>query len=239
MKRIYSFEGNIGSGKSTLITLLEKERKLCSYFLNNIVYLHEPVDVWSTIKGVDGTTILEKFYHDQEKYAFSFQMMAYVSRIAQLRNAVKKNPYAIFITERSVYTDKNVFAKMLYDNDKIEKVDYEIYLKWFEEFTQDLPLDGIIYIRTDPDVCNERIKVRNRPGETIPLEYSVRCHNYHEDWIHNTKCPVLTLNGNESNVHSVKEGWSNQIREFIHPNRYEKVPKMNTKLNELHSKAFC
>ena len=130
MKRIYSFEGNIGSGKSTLITLLEKERKLCSYFLNNIVYLHEPVDVWSTIKGVDGTTILEKFYHDQEKYAFSFQMMAYVSRIAQLRNAVKKNPYAIFITERSVYTDKNVFAKMLYDNDKIEKVDYEIYLKW-------------------------------------------------------------------------------------------------------------
>ena len=92
MKRIYSFEGNIGSGKSTLITLLEKEKKLCDYFLNNIVYLHEPVDVWATIKDHNDVTILEKFYEDQEKYAFSFQMMAYISRIAQLRNAVKEKP---------------------------------------------------------------------------------------------------------------------------------------------------
>ena len=76
-----------------------------------------------------------------------FKMMAYISRIAQLRNAIVRNPYGIFITERSVYTDKNVFAKMLYNDDKIEKVNYDIYLRWFDEFTQDLPLNGIIYIK--------------------------------------------------------------------------------------------
>ena len=121
MTRIYSLEGNIGSGKSTLIDLLQNSKALNSKFLNNIVYLPEPVDIWSTIKDDAGITILEKFYKDQNKYAFSFQMMAYISRISQLRQAIRNNPYAILITERSVYTDKNVFAQMLYDNNKIEE----------------------------------------------------------------------------------------------------------------------
>ena len=58
-----------------------------------------------------GETILAKFYKDQDKYSFSFQMMAYISRISLLRKIIKKNPTAIIITERSVLTDKNVFAK--------------------------------------------------------------------------------------------------------------------------------
>ena len=62
MTRIYSLEGNIGSGKSTLIALLEKKNIFNETFLNNIIYLPEPVDIWSTIKDETGTTILEKFY---------------------------------------------------------------------------------------------------------------------------------------------------------------------------------
>ena len=46
MTRIYSLEGNIGSGKSTLIDLLQNSKALNSKFLNNIVYLPEPVDIW-------------------------------------------------------------------------------------------------------------------------------------------------------------------------------------------------
>ena len=34
----------------------------------------------------------------------------------------------IIITERSLYTDKHVFAKMLHDQGKIEDVCYQIYL---------------------------------------------------------------------------------------------------------------
>ena len=64
---------------------------------------------------------IEKFYKDQQKYAFSFQMMAYISRLALLRRVIRENPNAIIITERSVFTDKEVFAKMLYDEGKIEE----------------------------------------------------------------------------------------------------------------------
>ena len=71
---IISIEGNIGSGKSTLLEQLRTKYK------NNkqIVFINEPVDEWDTIKDEDGQTILSKFYKNQSKYAFSFQMMAYI-----------------------------------------------------------------------------------------------------------------------------------------------------------------
>ena len=68
----------------------------------------------------------------------------------------------IIVTERSVYTDKEVFAKMLYDNNKIEEVNYQIYLQWFNEFIKDIPLNGIIYLKTKPEKSLERIIKRGR-----------------------------------------------------------------------------
>ena len=35
---------------------------------------------------------------------------------------------------------KNVFAKMLYDDKKIEMVNYDIYNRWFDEFVKKYPL---------------------------------------------------------------------------------------------------
>ena len=32
----------------------------------------------------------------------------------------------------SLFTDKYVFAQMLYDSKKMEKIEYEIYNKWFK-----------------------------------------------------------------------------------------------------------
>jgi len=82
---IVSIEGNIGSGKSTLLANLR------TYYENNsdVIFLKEPVDEWEKIKDENGTTILEKFYGDQNKYSFPFQMMAYVSRLKVLRDALK------------------------------------------------------------------------------------------------------------------------------------------------------
>ena len=81
---------------------------------------------------------LEKFYADQNMYSFSFQMMAYVSRLKVLRDVLKANQKTdkktIIITERSLYTDKLVFAKMLYDSGKIEDVNYQIYLNKLYNF---------------------------------------------------------------------------------------------------------
>ena len=194
MTYIFSIEGNIGSGKSTLVKELKKS--VPNILDKKVVYVQEPVNEWSKIKDKKGETILEKFYANQHKYAFSFQMMAYISRLALLRNIVRENPDAIIITERSVFTDREVFAKMLYDEGKIEEVDYQIYLKWFDEFIEEIPVTGLIYVTTTPEKSKERVDLRARAGESIPLSYLQRCHNYHETWIKNINKQVCLFNGN-------------------------------------------
>jgi len=182
MVLIFSVEGNIGSGKSTLVKLLKNS--LSSIIKDKqFVFLQEPVDEWKNIKDNLGENIIEKFYKNQSKYSFSFQMMAYISRLTQLRKAIKDNPYAIIITERCLYTDRNVFAKMLFDDNKMEEVNYIIYNKWFHEFIKEIPLTGIIYLDTTPEKCSQRIKQRSRNGETIPLPYLTNCKKYHDNWI--------------------------------------------------------
>jgi len=178
MTLLLSIEGNIGSGKSTLV------HKLREKYANNkdICFLDEPVSEWEKIQDSQGKSMLEKYYGNQEKYAFAFQMMAYISRLAPLRKALKQN-YKVIITERSVYTDKMVFAKMLYDDKKIEDVEYQIYVKWFSEFLDDIPTPHIVYVQTNPEIAKTRVDKRARKGETIPLEYLKNCHKYHENWL--------------------------------------------------------
>lgn len=213
MTVIISVQGNIGSGKSTLVSnlkeLLGGNQRIC--------YLQEPVDEWKDIRNAEGKSILELFYNNQEGYAFQFQMMAYISRLAILKRALESN-YDVIVTERSLATDKNVFCQMLHDSKKIKDVEFQIYNKWFDEFQRDFPDENIVYIQTDPDVAYERVGLRNREGETIPLEYLAECHDYHEKWIRSfPKTNVLTLNGNQdiNKDPEVMTSWNIQIKQFI------------------------
>ena len=221
---IWSVEGNIGSGKSTLIKMLKEINNN-----KNIIFIPEPVDEWSKIKDKNGKTILERFYENQDKWSFSFQMMAYISRLSLLKKALKKN-YDIIITERSVYTDKEVFAKMLYDDKKIEDVEYSIYLKWFHEFLEELPPISLIYVKTDPQVAFDRVKIRSRKGEHIPLEYLENCHNYHENWLKGipSSQKMLVLDANydiKTNPHILSE-WVEKIECFINCDKITRECKL-------------
>jgi deoxyadenosine/deoxycytidine kinase len=221
---IISIEGNIGSGKSTLLANLREHFKDNV----NIVFLKEPVDEWAKIKDKNGITILEKFYADQEKYSFPFQMMAYVSRIKELRNTVKEqkknssNPFVI-ITERSLYTDKMVFAKMLFDTGKIEDVNYQIYLNWFDTFSDEFPVHKVVYVKTAPEKCHKRIVKRSREGEdNIPLSYLKSCSFYHDNMLDKNLstcvCETqLVLNGNVNIYENTKQldMWIEEITQFI------------------------
>ena len=226
--QIVSIEGNIGSGKSTLLANMKRQ------FINNIdtnvhfLFLKEPVDEWSNIKDEHGVTIIEKFYADQEKYSFSFQMMAYISRLKLLKETIDEiqkrvhvmSQKYVIITERSLYTDKMVFAKMLYDTGKIESVNYQIYLNWFNTFAHDFKVNKIIYVNASPETCYERVGKRHRDGEDkIPLDYLQNCHEYHNNMILQERvcdCQFM-LDGNVDiyeNNHILKE-WLSSIEQFI------------------------
>ena len=214
--KVISIEGNIGSGKSTLLSHLKQS--LSAENVPQIIFLQEPVDEWENIKDEEGNTMIQKFYGDQTKYSFSFQMMAYISRLALLKKSIEENPNAIVITERSLFTDKFVFAKMLYDSKKMESVEYQIYLRWFDNFVNDFPINCTIYVKTDPKVCHSRIAKRSRNGEsTISLDYLNDCHKYHESMmqVHASKDHnILELNGNLE-ISDMKDTWVKTITEFI------------------------
>ena len=79
-KIIISIEGNIGSGKSTLINLLKEK-------LNTVVYfVDEPVDEWNRIK-MNNKNLIEHFYKDNEKYGYLFQNFAYITKLKNIYEA--------------------------------------------------------------------------------------------------------------------------------------------------------
>ena len=218
MSTIISIDGNIGSGKSTILTCLK------SFFNNkkDIIFLDEPVSEWEKIKDKDNITILEKFYNNQSKYSFAFQMMAYISRLSLLKDAIEKNPNAIIITERCLNTDRYVFSKMLYDNGKLEDIEYQIYLNWFDNFNYLQNIHKTIYLKTDPDICHERINKRSREGESnISLEYLENCDKYHEDMINNIikeNCLIIDSNIDIFENKEINNFWLKSIEKFIYKN---------------------
>lgn len=219
---ILSIDGNIGSGKSTLY------KDLQSHYENNadICFVPEPVDDWTHIVDGDNVPILTNLYKNTKKYAFRFQMMAYISRLHLLRQKVKENKYRIIISERSVQTDRNVFAKMLFDDGMIEHDEYQIYNKWFDEFLDDMYLGGIIYVKADPEICSDRVKIRAREGETIPLEYLQKCHKYHEEWLE-TSTDKLVIEANvDTSIKEnacIREQWIQSVDNWIN----HKFPYVN------------
>ena len=193
-------EGNIGSGKSTFIKFLNNKLKEV-----NIPYvvLPEPVKEWENLKDSSGKNVLEHYYDDIQKMAFPFQMNAFISRLKGLMEIKEKNPNKIIFVERSVFTDRNVFTKLNYENGNLSEIEYNIYNEWFEYFVDkfDLRPNGYIYLDTEYHVCNQRIKSRNRNGESnIPLKYLEQLEIYHNklllDENENNGIKILKINSN-------------------------------------------
>ena len=215
---IISVEGNIGSGKSTFVELLGRH-------IPDAIFLQEPVKEWNDVKDYSNETMLQKFYKNQTRYSFAFQMMAYISRLALLKKTVKENPNTVIITERCLNTDREVFAKMLFDQGKIEEVEYQIYLKWFYDFQNDFPINRYIYLKTDTDTAHERVVKRNRPGETIEKHYLKMCNIYHEEWLnHSNTChKVTTIDANQDEVHMLQ--WVKIVQSVIEKHKTNSVEK--------------
>ena len=216
MSYIITIEGNIGIGKSTFLKFLKEECN--SIKLQNIIFLQEPVDEWTKIND-NGVTILEKFYKDPKKYAFSFQMMAYISRYAILQKAIEENPNSIIISERCLLTDKNIFAKMLYDSNNIDTCSFQIYNLWFDYFYDKLPKHKHIYLTSSPELIKLRIDKRNRAGENnIDFDYLIKCNEYHSNFFTNNENLLMLINMDNIELfsHDLNEPQNKKYKNLIH-----------------------
>lgn len=184
---IVSLDGLIGAGKSTLLTALRAA-------MPDVEFVEEPVGAWMTLKNAEGKSLLELFYEDKRRWAYTFQNCAILTRLRAIRGALASTRKRVIVTERSVLTDRYVFAEMLRASGDIDELEWQLYLQWFDTFATDLPLRGIIYLTTGVGTSAGRIVMRGRHGEeNIPLDYLSALDNQHQRWIASTELPVLQI----------------------------------------------
>lgn len=198
MKILISIEGNIGVGKTSLINLLKNNIGDISEFIL------EPVDEWINIIDDNGKNLLKTFYDDKERWSYTFQNIAYITRMDKIISVINNTSKKFIFLDRSLEADLNTFAKMLYDENFINKIEWNAYNKWntfFNKHFGDKFEHKIIYLRCDPEISYSRINIRNRESENnISIEYLKLVHNYHDNWLLNKKDNIIIIDGNNDFV---------------------------------------
>lgn len=203
---VISLDGNIGAGKSTLLEAVRKA-------LPEVEVVVEPVAEWETLKTADGKSLLQHFYEDKKRWSYTFQNCAILTRLTAIKKSIRETTKRVIITERSLLTDRYVFAEMLRDSGDLNEMEWALYNKWFENFAVDLPIKGVVHVTTAVDTSADRIVQRGRDGEGgIPKEYLAALDQQHYKWLNNTDMPVLRIS---TEVGEDVQKNVDQIREFI------------------------
>ncbi|XP_062934863.1 deoxyguanosine kinase, mitochondrial isoform X3 [Cynocephalus volans] len=130
-------------------------------------------------------------YQEPARWSYTFQTFSFMSRLkVQLEPFTEKllkaeKPVQIF--ERSVYSDRYIFAKNLFENGSLSDIEWHIYQDWhsflLREFASRLTLHGFIYLQATPQICLKRLYRRAREEEKgIELAYLKQLHGQHEAW---------------------------------------------------------
>ena len=194
LRHILIIEGNIGAGKSTLLRLLSENFAIDPVF--------EPHERWQNVGN--GDNLLERFYNDIQRWAYTFQTYAFVTRVLEQEKQLKEAKTNVQVLERSVFCDRYCFAKNCFEMGVMLPLEWQLYCDWFGWLVDNYTTKptGFIYLQTEPGVCYDRLKKRNRKEESsVPLDYLKRLHEKHEEWLVHGKdvsdylrdVPVLTL----------------------------------------------
>ncbi len=174
-RSMYLLEGNIGAGKTSLGNILKNS--------NQFEFLEEPVDTWRD--GFAGN-LFEMFYTDMPRWSFTFQIMAFTTRAKTWSEILQKVQGDRVVLERSIYTDRNVFAKNLYAGGAMNDSEWQVYQQLWEFLASNYceKPQKIIYLRTPAELCLERIKQRGRNEEQqMPLDYLKNLEDLHDEWL--------------------------------------------------------
>jgi len=162
---VIAIAGNIGSGKSSLTTLLSQNFGWKAFY-----------------EIVETNPYLQDFYAHMRRWSFHTQIFFLTKRFRHLREILSSSEPVI--QDRSIYEDAEVFAKNLFLSGQMEERDYETYIEHFEtmkEYVQATNL--LIYLRSDTATLQQRIQTRNRHYEKqIQGSYIDRLNDQYEAW---------------------------------------------------------
>ena len=168
--------GNIGSGKTTLTSLLAKH------------FGWEP-----HYEDVDTNPYLNSFYEDMQRWSFNLQIYFLNSRFRQVVDI--RNSGKTVVQDRTIYEDAFIFAPNLHSMNLMSTRDFENYRSLFDLMSTFIqPPDLLIYLRASVSTLVSQIQKRGREYENaIRLDYLKNLNEMYEDWIEGYKFGKLLI----------------------------------------------
>jgi deoxyadenosine/deoxycytidine kinase len=174
-------EGNIGAGKSTVF------ESLCTAFPEYQCF-PEPLSSWGNY--------VDLFYADPKTWAlpFSLKVLVEFSKIQHTEKSV------VQIVERSPLACRSVFTSMLKDDGIINAQQWDLF-KQVHDILGWAP-DGIVYVKTPPDTCLERVRQRARACEAgVDIVYLKRLEHQYNKLLATSTIPRVEIDGSMSSEH--------------------------------------
>lgn len=158
--------GNIGSGKTTLTSLLAKHYGWEAHY-----------------EDTEDNPYLNDFYEDMQRWSFNLQIYFLQNRfnkVMEFRESGKN-----VIMDRTIYEDAYIFAPNLHAMNLLSKRDIDNYLNLFNLMNSLVKApDLLIYLRSSVSTLVENIQKRGREYETsIRLDYLNRLNERYEAWV--------------------------------------------------------
>jgi deoxyadenosine/deoxycytidine kinase len=181
--------GNIGSGKTTLTTLLAKH------------YNWEP-----HFEDVEENPYLNDFYNDMQRWSFNLQIYFVNSRFNRMIEIKEKKKHVI--QDRTIYEDAFIFAPNLHAMGLMSTRDFENFFSLFNLLDHLIaPPDLLIYLRASVPTLVNQIQKRGREYESaIRLDYLKRLNERYESWISTyDKGKLLIVDVDNNNFSEKKE----------------------------------
>ena len=207
-KKIYALEGNIGSGKTTIM-------KIISNHFKDVEFIEEPVKQWQNLGGMN---LLDSFYSDPKRWGFSFEFFSMLTKIEALLKAAESDK-PIIIIERSIFSNK-VFIELSKELGKLDTMEHCMLMNTYDFYMAHVypQISGIIYLDTPVDECIRRITKRNRGEEcTIEKSYLESIKNKMDKMCDSSTMIVIRIDGMYDCERDVKRV-CNDINRQLHPN---------------------
>jgi deoxyadenosine/deoxycytidine kinase len=184
--KVVFVEGIISAGKSTLIhKCLVPDLRAMGW---SVAIIKEPVDRWVE------TGLLQLFYNETERWAYTFQTKAFYDRIIEAKNVFEQvqNTCDIILMERSPLSDR-IFMKTLSEEGKLTPLENVLYKEWCDMWQTLLPFTPslVVYLKTDLKTSMNRLKQRSRDGEGgVTEEYQARLTTHHDEVFDHSSIPL-------------------------------------------------
>lgn len=161
--------GNIGAGKTCLSQIISEDLAFSVYF-----------------EDFHANLFLKEYYKNMKRWAFATQINFLALRYEQIVHHILLSNIPS-VLDRSIYEDREVFAKSLHEEGLMTDDEWAVYDKLYNLMVAHLPTPNLlIYLNKNVDELLKNISKRGRDFEIIPREYlqglGDRYRTFYENW---------------------------------------------------------